>query len=474
MFGRYGSVWRIPGAPTLLIAGVVARLGIGMTPVALLLLVHDATGRYATGGLAVGAYALAGAIANPLTARLADRAGSAHVLRWTSALHAAALTGAAVAEPVPLVLVLAALAGAAYPPVTGAIRGAWTVLTAEGHPIRSASLAAETSLFELVHVLGPLLVAALSPIQQGYAIALLLAAAATLAGATTVSRLPAMRIRRPPAPRGVLRARGFGALVCCSALLGTGFGLVTVGVPAATGGPPGAVLLGLWSLGSAAGGFWYGTRRAALLPSRRYGALLGIIGLGFLLLAAMPGPASLGVVLILGGIAIAPALTCENDLVSRIAPATARNEAYTWVMTAAVSCSAAGGALAGVLVDRSGGAHGVFLAAGAVVLSAVVIAWSPRGSLAHADRLAALRLRTLRPVPGEPVVAGRALPPVPSARVAPALRAAVSPASVAPPTAGVSPSGQPPVFALPVAPPRLALTPPPSAPPSPPAASPSA
>jgi MFS family permease len=88
MFGQYGSVWRIPGAPTLLIIGVFARLGIGMTPVALLLLVHDATGRYATGGLAVGAYALAGAIANPLTARLADHAGSARVLRWTSALHA--------------------------------------------------------------------------------------------------------------------------------------------------------------------------------------------------------------------------------------------------------------------------------------------------------------------------------------------------------------------------------------------------
>jgi predicted MFS family arabinose efflux permease len=474
MFGRYGSVWRIPGAPTLLIIGVVARLGIGMTPVALLLLVHDATGRYTTGGLAVGAYALAGAIANPLTARLADRAGSARVLRWTSALHAAALAGAAVAQPYSLVLALAALAGAAYPPVTGAIRGAWTVLTAEGHPIRSASLAAETSLFELVHVLGPLLVAALSPIRHGYAIALLLAAAATLTGATTVSRLPAMRIRRPPAPRGVLRARGFGALVCCSGLLGTGFGLVTVGVPAATGGPPGAVLLGLWSLGSAAGGFWYGTRRAAVLPSRHYAALLGLIGLGFLLLAAMPGPASLGAVLILGGIAIAPALTCENDLVSRIAPATARNEAYTWVMTAAVSCSAAGGALAGVLVDRPRGAHGVFLVAGAVVLSAVVIAWSPRGSLAHADRLAVLRLRALQPTTGEPVVTRRALPPVPSARVAPALRAAVIPASAVSSSAGASPSGQAQMFALPAARPRLALTPPPSSPPSPPAGRPSA
>jgi hypothetical protein len=450
VFGRYRSVWRLPGAPTLLVVGVSARLGIGMTPIALLLLVHDATGRYSTGGLAVGVYALAGAVANPFTGRLADRSGAARVLRWTSALHAAALTGAAVAEPFPLILALAALAGAAYPPLTGAIRGAWTVLTAEGHPIRSASLAAETSLFELVHVLGPLLVAALSPIRHGYAAALFLAAIATLAGAAGVSRLPAMRIRRLRTPRGVLRARGFGALVCCSALLGTGFGMVTVGVPASTGGTLGAVLLGLWSLGSAAGGFWSGTRRAAVLPSRRYAALLATIGAGFLALAAAPGPL-LATVLILGGIAIAPALTCENDLVSRITPAAARNEAYTWVMTAAVSCSAVGGAGAGVLVDRPGGAHAVFLAAGAVVLTAATIASAPRGSLARTDRLAAIRLRV--PVP-RALSGGRALPAVPSARM--------SPAASAEPLPSVS------HVALPAAPVRSALPRPPSDPPPPP------
>jgi MFS family permease len=424
-------VWGIPGAPTLLVVGVFARLGIGMTPVALLLLVHDATGRYTSGGIAVGAYALAGAVANPFTARLADRMGSARVLRWTAAVHAAALAGTALAEPFPLVLAFAAAAGAGYPPLTGAIRGAWTVLTAEGHPIRSASLAAETSLFELVHVLGPLLVAALSPIKHGYAAALLLAATATLAGATAVSRIPAMRIRRPPAPRGVLRARGFGALLTCSALLGTGFGLVTVGVPAAIGGTAGAVLLGLWSIGSAAGGFWSGTRRAALLPSRRYAALLGLIGLGFAALAAIPGPTWLGATLILGGIAIAPALTCENDLVARIAPATARNEAYTWVMTAAVSCSAAGGAGAGVLVDRFGGTRGVFSAAGVIVLAGALIAWAPRGPLARADRLAATRYRSPvpRPLAVGTIVPRRALAPgrsaVPSARMPPAQNTAL-------------------------------------------------
>ena len=60
---KYAAVWRIPGAPLLLVAGVFARLGMGMTPLALLLLVHQETGRYALAGVSSGAYALSAAAA---------------------------------------------------------------------------------------------------------------------------------------------------------------------------------------------------------------------------------------------------------------------------------------------------------------------------------------------------------------------------------------------------------------------------
>jgi hypothetical protein len=173
-------------------------------------------------------------------------------------------------------------------------------------------------------------------------------------------------------------------LLACVGLLGAGFGIVTVGVPAATGGTPGAVLLGLWSAGSFAGGVWFGTRGAARLVSRRYAVLLGVIAVGFLALIAMPGPATLAAALILGGAAIAPALTCENDLVSRIAPAAVRNEAYTWAITVALGCSAAGGAVAGVIVDQPGGTRWAFLAAGVLVALAATVAALPNGPLHRA------------------------------------------------------------------------------------------
>jgi hypothetical protein len=382
--GRYRAVWLVPGAPTLLGVGVLARLGIGMTPIALLLLVADATGRYAAGGLAAGTYALAGAAANPLVARLSDRIGPARILLRTAPAHAAALAGAALARPLGLILVLSTVAGATYPPLTGAIRGAWAHLTPEGHPIRSAALAAETSLFEIVHVAGPLLVAALAVWTGGHAAALGVAAAVTAAGAARIAWLPVMRTRRSPSRPGALRAPGFLTLLVCIGLLGAGFGIVTVGVPAATGGTSGAVLLGLWSAGSFAGGIWFGTRRAARLVSRRYAVLLGTIAVGFLALSAMPGPVALAAALITGGVAIAPALTCENDLVSRIAPAAARNEAYTWGMTVALGCSAAGGAVGGVIADQPGGPRWAFLAASALVIVAAAVAALPRGPLRRA------------------------------------------------------------------------------------------
>jgi MFS family permease len=368
---RYRAVWRIPGAPTLLVVGVIARLGIGMTPLALLLLVQNATGRFAAGGAAVGIYALAGATANPLIARLADRAGPARVLIVTSLAHAAALILLVVVGSLLLVLVVAAVAGATYPPLVGAIRGTWTLLTHSGDPTRSAALAAETSLFELVHVVGPLLVAGAAWITDGYAAALLVAAFVTGLGGILVARVPTMRVRRPVTRAGGLRTAGFGTLMCCVGLLGMAFGMVTVGVPAFTGG---GALLGVWSLGSVAGGLWFGTRPATTRPGRQYAVLLAAIAAGFLALAAMPNPTALGLALVVGGVAIAPALTAENNLVTHLAPGHALNEAYTWAITVAVSCSAAGGAAAGVIVDRPGGVRWAFMLAGTLVLTGAAIA----------------------------------------------------------------------------------------------------
>jgi MFS family permease len=401
---RYAAVWRIPGAPTLLLISVVARLGVGLNTLALLLLVVDATGRYTPAAIAAGVYALASAAVGPFAGRLADRVGAAPVLRVTAILHPLALAGVLLAarggeSAIPWIWVASALVGATYPPLTAAVRGAWNALTAPEtgrFALRTTALAAESSLLEIVFVAGPLLVAAFVVFATpGTAIAA--SGVVTLVGTLLVAASPAMRRRGGSAvgsrTRGLgpLRVPGFTPLMLCIAGLGTGFGAIGVAVPGFAAEHAGAgadsiagVLLGVWGIGSTLGGVWFGTRHFATPLARQFAWLLAAVGVSFAVLALMPGTWALGVALFLGGATIAPALTVENTLVGRITPDAMHNEAYTWLVTVSVATSALGGAVTGLLVDQ-GLAELGFLVAGAAVGAGALIAGWPSGAIARAD-----------------------------------------------------------------------------------------
>ncbi|HEU4348390.1 MAG TPA: MFS transporter [Actinoplanes sp.] len=409
---QYLGVWQVPGGPILLLVGIFARLGIGVTPLALLLLVQQTTGRYVSAGVAGGVYALAGAAVSPIAGRIADRIGPSPVLLITAVLHPLGLAAVLVAvrggaAAMPWIVAASAFAGATYPPLTAAIRRAWTDLTEAGtgrHALRPVAMAAETSLFELVFVLGPLLVAAFVVVTHDARAALIFAGAVTLIGTGVIARLPVMRqcgghpAQDTARGLGPLRVGGFPALLVCIAGLGVAFGAVGVIVPAygsqhGGGDSLGGVLLGICGVGSAVGGFWFGTRRPAMALTKQFAWLLGAVGASFAVLAFMPSPLYLGIALVVGGATIAPALTVENNLVARIAPPAMLNEAYTWVVTVSVGGSAAGGALAGAIVDQPGGLPWAFGFAGAVVAAGALIAAVPAGPMARADQRAADRLR---------------------------------------------------------------------------------
>ena len=400
---QYLAVWRIPGAARLLLVGPPARLGISMTPLALLLLVQQTTGRYTYAGIAAGIYALAGAAIGPIGGRLADRIGPAPVLLVTAVAHPIGLVVllfAAEYGGLPAVYAAAALAGATYPPLTAAIRGAWNTLTGPGSPhapLRATALAAETSIFETVFVIGPMLVALFVAIANPAA-ALVGAAVVTLVGTVIVARGSAIRAHGRPAEHGPttglgpLRVAGFGPLLVCIATLGSAFGIATVAVPAyatvnITDNPESTagVLLGIWGIGSAIGGIWFGTRRPSVPLPRQLAWSLTLLGASLVVTSVMPSPVALGIALLLGGLAIGPALTVGVSLVGRIMPGRMLTEAYTWVVTTSVAASSVGGAVAGRIVDQPGGVPWAFVLAGVVVgMGAAVAAW-PAGPIARAD-----------------------------------------------------------------------------------------
>ena len=401
---RYRDVWRIPGAPVLLIPGVLARLGVSMTPLALLLLVQRTTGQYTTAAVASAAYALSGAAASPVAGRLADRYRAAPVLLVTAVIHPVALVllvGTATRHlPFWSVLASSAVAGAGYPPLTAAVRGAWNTLTAAGtgrEHLHATAMAAETILLELVFIVGPAAVAVFL-IAGTPATALFGSALVTLVGTVVVARAPVLRDftrdGRLDRTRGLgpLRVAGFSALVAAAAGCGCAFGVCAVAVPAfATGYSPatrdlGGFLLAVWGIGSLVGGLVFASRPPARPLARQFPWLLGALAASLAVLAVMPNPTALGVALILGGATIAPVLTVHNSLVGLVTPGRMINEGYTWIVTTSIAAGSLGGALAGVLVDHAGTGWPFVVAAAAVGLAALYAA-SPRAGLVAASRV---------------------------------------------------------------------------------------
>jgi MFS family permease len=383
----YLSVWRLPSAPVLLLAGFAGRLPSAMVPLALLLMVQQQTGSYAVAGLAAASYGLAMAAMAPVLGRLADRRTPRPVLLAQAAAYPALLVLLVLAvlggAPVPVVLAASAAAGAGTPLVSGTVRALWSRVDPS---VRTTAFALDATGTELVFVAGPTLVAALT-VLAAPAWALGVAGTLAVAGALAIATSAAMRgwepvpaTERTSAFATVLTPGMPRVLVSGSALM-LGFGALEVAIPAYAdeAGSPGlsGLLLALWSLGSVAGGLWFGARVVSASLPRQYRWLLLGVTIGLAPLAAAESAWVLGALLFLGGTAIAPTMTVQSSLVGALAPAHATTEAFTWLSTMATGASALGAALGGALIDGPSGVTGSLLLAVGGAAAAVLVTLLP-------------------------------------------------------------------------------------------------
>src|SRR3712207_4852709 len=241
-----------------------------MVPLALLLMVQQQTGSYAVAGLASATLGVASAVMAPILGRVADRRGPRPVLFAQAAAYPlllALLIAVVLGGRADVVVVAAAaLAGTATPLVSGTVRALWSRVDVR---VRSTAYALDATATELVFVAGPTLVAALSVLATpawGVAVAGVLAVAGALGIAASAAMrgwVPVPVVHRTSAFATVL-APGMPRVLLSGAALMLGFGALEVAVPAFAdaAGAPGmsGVLLALWSLGSVAGGLWFGAR----------------------------------------------------------------------------------------------------------------------------------------------------------------------------------------------------------------------
>jgi MFS family permease len=112
--GVYRRALMTPGALAFFLAAAPARLGLAMTGLGLVFLVHDLTGSFGRAGLVTGAFAITEAVMGPQSARLIDRYGQTRVVPFLLVAHGAAIAGLLAGGPM---LPLAVLAGATIPQV---------------------------------------------------------------------------------------------------------------------------------------------------------------------------------------------------------------------------------------------------------------------------------------------------------------------------------------------------------------------
>lgn len=357
---------------------VLGRLPIGITGLAILLLVQASAGSFALGGLASGSYVAGLAALAPALGRLIDRFGPRPILLCCAIAFPAALVGLALAvrggAPAATLFALSAIAGAAFPPITVCMRTYLKRRFADDAQL-SAAYSLESVLIELIFIVGPVFVAVFVAYASP-ASAVLFAAASGFAGSLLFLRSPALRewTVEPHGGRsllGPLGEPGFIPLVLVILAYSTAFGLMEIGIAAyATerGRPALAgLLLGLMSVGSAVGGLAYGSRTWGFPLNRQFSGALALMGAGLAVLTLRWSPWMFGIWCVVAGIIMAPALIMQAMLVSKTARPEHSTEAFTWSTSALLSGVGLGLAAGGALLEK----HDARAALGAAALMAL-------------------------------------------------------------------------------------------------------
>jgi MFS family permease len=390
MLKTYRSLLSTQHARAFVLAGFVARLSISMRALGSVLMVSELTGSYGLAGAVAAAALLGEAGAAPRLGRLVDRYGQRRVLLMALAVHSvgtiALVLSAQLSAPTWTLLGTAALSGAAALPVGSLVRARWSALLV-GSPALEAAFALESTLDELIFVLGPVLVTAL---------ALGVTPGAGLLGAlllTTVGSISlALQRRTEPAPAGArdrsdtpaIRTPGLQILVATFVVVGAIFGTLDVAMVAFAGqvGSPGAAgtLLALVAAGSLLSGLIYGTRGWRWPLDKRFLASVVVLWAGTIPLVFASSVTLMAPAAALAGVAIAPTLIAGFTLVQKLVPSGALTEGLNWTITALGVGAAVGAWTAGLISDSAGG-RTAFLVAVAAGGAAVIVAACGRSSL---------------------------------------------------------------------------------------------
>ena len=367
------TLLKSPCLTVVLITQLAARFPAGMYSLGLLMHVASTQGNYTSAGLVLGAFSIGMAIAGPVVSRQLSRFGSTPVLLVTLIFSASTIaTLAALDLPLAGQMALAAIGGAAIPPVVPTVRTLYPKLVPT-HRL-TALFAFDAALQEVIWVFGPVLITVLVA-GFGTSTALLVVVGIQVAGGLVFALSRSVRsLVIPPAGKRLGRV-----LHNPSVLLMTATSMMFIGAFAAIeaavvatfgeGSMETGLVLAISSFGSLLAGLVVGNRQLThwSLPLR-----LSVVVVGFAVATLVSGFWGMAIALFIAGLGIAPALAAVSSVVAGSVPFSETAEAYGWIGTGQLLGSSVGSMLAGVAIDNAGGHGGVLVAFGIGVLALLI------------------------------------------------------------------------------------------------------
>jgi MFS family permease len=384
VLATYRAVFRAPGSAAFAAAGFVMRMPIAIYPLGLVLIVSARTGHYGFAGVLSACYMLGAVPGAPLLSRLVDRFGQRRLIVPATAAHIAAIVVLAVlleaGAPDWTLVVPTFAAGFAYLSVGSLIRARWSLVLA-GRPELTTAYSLESTLDELIFVIGPLIATLIAthvdPVVVLYVAIALIAAGAAWLATQRATEPPAHPVGAPPHP-SALRSRGMVLLSVSAIGMGMVFASAEITMVAFCGQHGHRSLSGLvvamFAAGSGVSGLVYGSRtwRAPVLARFRVqAAIFAVLPVVFL---AATNVGVLAVCSFVAGLGTAPTLITAFGLIEQLVPGAALVEGLTWLLTGLTIGYGAGSALVGGIADAHGArvafsvTIGAALATGALAL----------------------------------------------------------------------------------------------------------
>lgn len=384
---------------------VAARAPYAMIPLGTMTAITSSTGSVATGGLATGVVALTTAVASPLIGRWADRRGQRSVLSLLMPINALALSALLAAALLgwagPALWAACFAVGASSVPVGSFTRARWVGAATDPRDL-STAFSYESTVDELVFVLGPALVglaasAAIPAAPLALAAALVIVAGVPFALTTprAVDHLadpttPAASVR--PSIPAVLWAVLPAIIVMAS--IGTFFGSVQAAVTERSDmlGVPGqgGLIYALMGVGSALTALLVVVLPERISLSTR--ALVGGIGMAvFISVAAAQGSVPLiALGLLAAGLFVGPTMVTGFTAAEARSPHGGTGVAMTAMQSAVTIGVSLGAAVGGALSANVGatGAFGLAAATGVIIAVTALTIGRRAASAARATALA--------------------------------------------------------------------------------------